>query len=235
MNIYILFTLCFLPVIALFAIFSIVTKDHPVFRYAISCAFGIATVAPASFIQFLTLKIPTFSSPSFFSILITAILFNGFIEESFKLAFILLIPKKRMTLQSFLCASILLGCASGSLETAIYLMNSLQKIALIPGTEHALRMIFTRMFSAQAIHAFCAGLSGIFIWSCQKEIHHLIIVIIAITMHGLYNFFIAFSQEFRWFAMIAILLAAIECRIWYKTVKNEEISQNSQKLLDITN
>ena len=83
MNIYILFALCFLPVIALFAIFSIVTKDHPVFRYAISCAFGIATVAPASFIQFLTLKIPTFSSPSFFSILITAILFNGFIEESF--------------------------------------------------------------------------------------------------------------------------------------------------------
>jgi len=228
MNIFVLFALCFLPLIAVFTIVAFIPKEKEILKYAISCLFGILTIAPASFIQFFVLKIPAFNSNSFFSILITAIIFNGLIEESFKLGFLFLIPRKKQTIFTYFICSILLGISAGSIETAIYVINSLQKITLITGTDTALKLIFTRMFSSQALHAFCAGLSGIFIWGCKKELRHLIIFLYSVSLHGLYNFFIAFSTDFRYFAISAIFMAAVECRIWYKKLKKNEFFLENQ-------
>lgn len=228
MNILFLFALCFLPLIAIFTIFAFLPKEKHILKYLLACGFGIISLIPASFLQFFVLKIPFFNSNNFFSILITAIIFNGFIEESFKLGFLFLIPRKNQTLFTFFICSILLGVSVGSLETAIYTLTSLQKTALISGTTTTLKLIFLRMFSSQAIHAFCAGLLGLFIWGCKKELRHLIIFFHAFILHGIFNFFIAFSEDFRLFAIISILMAIIECRIWYKNIKNSDNFSENQ-------
>lgn len=228
MNMYILFAMCFLPMATLFALLSLVPRQRSVWRYALSCLLGIVSVAPASLVQFLALKTELFRSNTFASVLLSAIIFNGLIEEGAKLGTLLLVPRKNMSLWTMFCCALLLGTAAGSLETAVYLMTSLQKIALVTDTGAALRLICMRMFSSQAVHAFCAALSGIFIWGCHDGIRHAIILIQAAVLHGLFNFFIAFSEEFRVFAIAAILLAAVECRVWYKIVQKSEILPEEQ-------
>ncbi len=227
--------MCFLPMILSLALFFIIPQQKAFWAYLISCALGIAAVIPASFIQFFALKLTLFKSHSFASILLSAIIFNGLIEEGTKLGAMLLLPRKKLSLWTFFCSSVLLGMAAGSLETVIYLMTSLQRIALVSDQNATIRLVFARMFSSQAIHALCAALSGLFLWGCKGGIRHAIIVCWAVALHGLFNFFIAFSQEFRLFAIVAILLAAVECRIWYKIIRNseeislEELTQSKEK------
>lgn len=230
MNITALFALCFLPVITVFALVSFIPTDKRILKYLISCLFGILAVIPASFIQFFVLKIPLFSSSSFISILLTSIIFNGLIEEAFKFLFIKFIPKKNQTLQTFLICSILLGMSSGAVETMIYVIGALQKSASFSDTNAILKLILMRIFSAQAIHAFCAGLSGIFIWRLRNGAKNPPPLVYSVVLHGFYNFFIAFSSGFHWFAVISILMAAVECRIWYQTAKNSKNSQQIQNL-----
>lgn len=223
MNISFLFALCFLPVVTFFIIFSIFPKEKQILKYLIFCVLGVLTIIPASFIQFFVLKLPFFNSSTFSSILITSIIFNGLIEECFKMGFMILMPKRNMTLTTFFIGAILLGISAGSIETAIYVMGNIEKVVIASGTEEAIKLIFTRMFSTQSLHAFCAGLSGIFVWSSRKGLRHLIIFIYAVIFHGFFNFFIAFDTSLKYFAIVPILLAAIECRIWYKNAKNSEI------------
>lgn len=227
MSITSLVALCFLPVITVFAFVAFLQNDKRILRYVVPCFFGILTVIPASFIQFFVLKIPVFSSSTFISILITSIIFNGLIEETFKLIFIMLIPKKNLTLATFLISSILLGMSSGAVETLIYVLGSLQKISSIADTNSILKLILMRIFSAQLIHAFCAGLLGIFVWQRRNGMQNFMPLAYSVVLHGFYNFFMAFSSGFRWFAAASILMAAVECRIWYLTAKN---SKNSSKI-----
>ena len=233
MNVSFLFALCLLPVAAFFSIFILAGRERPVFRYLISCLFGILTLAPASFLQFFVLRLPIFSANTFFSVLVTAIIFNGLIEEGFKLLFLILLPKRNLTLATFFCCSILLGIASGSVETAVYALSGLQKSSIMYDPNRILGLIFLRMFSSQAIHAFCAGLSGIFIWSSRRGLRHSVIFVYAVALHGFFNFFAAFDSRIRLFALVPILLGALECRIWYKKEqesKIEKIDENSQKI-----
>ncbi len=144
------------------------------------------------------------------------------------MGFLFLIPKKNLSMQTFFLCSILLGITAGSIETVVYVMGSIERVIITNGTEQAMKLIFTRMFSSQAIHALCAGLSGIFIWGSRKELRHLVVFFYAVIFHGFYNFFIAFDSEIKYFAIVTILLSAIECRVWYKNVKN------SKNLLEIS-
>ncbi len=109
------------------------------------------------------------------------------------------------------------------METVVYVMGNIERIVINSGTNEAIKLILMRMFSAQILHAFCAGLSGIFVWGSRKELRHLIVFIYAVIFHGLFNFFVAFDSQLKLFAIVPILLSAIECRIWYKNVKNSEI------------
>ena len=42
--------------------------------------------------------------------------------------------------------------------------------------------------------------------------------VLAVVLHGIYNFFAGFNGLFWWFSVVAILMAALECRIWYRQV-----------------
>ncbi len=222
MNLFALFALCFVPPIAFLALFSLCFEKSVPFKYALSCFFGLLTLAPSSFLQYFALKIPIFQNSTFFSVFFTAIVFNGLIEEVFKLSFIALVPKKNQNLWTFFCCSILLGAAAGSLETAIYASSSLRKIALVSAQTDALRLIFLRMCSAQTIHILSAALLGIFVWGCAGKIRHAILFCYAVFLHGLFNFFIAFDGGMKFFSLAVIFFALAECRVWYKIVKNEE-------------
>ena len=51
-------------------------------------------------------------------------------------------------------------------------------------------------------------------------------LVVAVLLHGIYDFFAGFSGSLRWFAIAVVLMAMIECRIKYTSLKTEEDSTN---------
>lgn len=180
---------------------------------------GLSAVLPISFVEYVILSLPVFISHTFISVMITALIFNGLVEETLKMFLMLLLPSKKVTLQIFLAASMLCGLSLGSFESVIYLLRHLQATGT-EGTTSTYHLILVRMFTSVVIHSLCAGLSGLYIWSFHRRKTAVLPFIYAIILHGLYNFFSGFSSGYRYFAIAVILFAAAQCRIWYIKQKN---------------
>lgn len=215
MNLYALLGLCFIPTAVFFILAVILNKNFKMTYGFFSCILGLVTVIPTSFIQYYVLNLPIFNNYTFASVLITAVIFNGLIEESMKLFFICLIPQKKQTLAPFFCCAILYGLCVGGFESVVYVIRKVQEISAYSGEKALLKLLLERIFSAQAVHTFCAGLSGLYIWTFRKNRRGIMPFIYAVVLHGIYNFFVSFTSGFRWLAFVAILLAAVECRIFY--------------------
>lgn len=164
---------------------------------------GLASVIPIAIIQFCVLKLPLFQSHTLMSILVTAILFNGLIEESVKLLCMLPIPSHNMTVSAFFATAMLCGMALGCFETAVYFISGVQQITL-------------RIATAVVIHSACAVLSGAYIWINRQGGKTVIPFVFAVLLHGIYNFFAGFENSFWWFSVIVLLFTVLECRIWYQ-------------------
>lgn len=209
---YAFFAVCFIPLIATFLILVIVVNSLKIRTALWACILALSAVLPIAFVQHFVVKLPILSNATFLSLLLTAILFNGVVEETLKMLCLLLIPSKKQTLASFFSASILFGLAIGSFESIIYLFRHIE---VVTGQQSVYKLMLLRLSSAVLVHTFCAGLSGLFIWMGKHKNKHLSPFIYAVLLHGLYNFFAAFTSNFRYFSFAAILLAALECRIWY--------------------
>ena len=224
MNILAFYALCFIPLVALFLIFTIVI-DGLKLRYGLfACVLGLVAVLPIAFVQYFVLNLPIFNTETFMSLLITAVLFNGVIEESLKMLFMLLLPQKKMPRAAFFCCALLFGLALGTFESIIYLVRSVQNSSLPVGLAAASKLVLLRMGTAVLIHTFCAGLSGLYIWSFKNHASHAAPFIYAALLHGVYNFFAGFASNYRYFSIIAILFTLLECRIWYRVLTKEESS-----------
>lgn len=218
MNLYALFALCFIPTITCFIIFCMLVPGFKFYHGLWSLLIGLLSVVPIAVIQFFILNLPVFNKATFASLLITAFIFNGLIEETVKMLFLLLLPQKKLTIAPFFAASLLCGLALGSFESVIYLIKRFQETGLPQGAVSAYVLIFVRMFTAVVIHTFCAGLSGLYVWMFRHKTPHAAPFVYAALLHGAYNFFAGFSSGYRWFSIIAILFAILECRIWYKYI-----------------
>lgn len=216
MNITAFLALCLIPVVAVFLIFIIAVPEMKL-RYALSaCVLGAITIFPATMLQYFLMNLPIFLSETVISLLVTAIIFNGLVEETFKMLFISFIPQKKITLAVFFSCAILAGITLGSLESIIYLIKKTGQ-ALIPFTKNdLLKLIFSRMFTSVLIHTLCACLGGLYVWNFRHKKNSIMPFIWAVLLHGFYNFFAGFTSFFYIFSIIAILYAALECRIWYK-------------------
>lgn len=226
MNVVAPVALCFILYIAVFVIFAILVPNLKI-RYELwASVLGLVAVIPIAFVEYLVFSLPIFTSPTFSSILITSLVFNGLIEETLKMAFMLLLPCKKLNLQSFFACSLLCGLVFGSFESVIYMLADIQRISSA-GTGIVFKLIMIRMCTAVIIHTLCTGLSGIYIWSFRKKKVKITPFIFAVFLHGLYNFFANQEKPFYWFIIPVILFAAVECRIRYLDQKGNNKPLNT--------
>ena len=220
MNLYALLGISFIPAALFFALSVILNKNLKIRYCFLSVLLALLTVIPTSFVQFYVLNLPLFTSYTFASVMITAVFFNGLIEESMKMLFSCLIPQKNQVLSAFFCCIVLYGLTVGGFESVVYIVKKFQEIQGQGGKELVIQLLLKRIFSAQAIHVFCAALSGLYIWNFRHHKKNIMPFIYAVLLHGIYNFFAGFSSNFHWLSMVVILFAAVETRIFYLSAKN---------------
>lgn len=211
--------LCFAPLVATFLIFVIVIKDLRLLSALWACVLGLAAVLPIAFVQLFVGGFSAFNGSGFASLLLTAIVFNGVIEEAFKMLFLLLLPRKKTTVAAFFCCSLLFGLALGSFESLVYLVRRLQSVSQQDGVAGVYKLLLVRMATSVLVHTFCAGLSGLGIQFAMRCRLRLLPFVYAMLLHGIYNFFAAFAAPFRYFSVAAVLFAALECRICYQALR----------------
>ena len=197
--------LCILLPAIFLGIFCIAVPEFK-FRWGLwSAVTGLFSLIPITFIQFFILSLPIFTAQTIGAVLVTAIIFNGLIEETVKMLCMLLLPYKKQSFPAFFCQTLICGLSLGCFETIIYLFAGFQEIGL-------------RLVTAVVIHTFCAGLSGCYLWSFRKKSPRTMPFVYAAALHGVYNFFAGFTGFFWWFSVLAILLTLLECRIWYQKI-----------------
>ncbi|QTQ13089.1 PrsW family intramembrane metalloprotease [Treponema parvum] len=228
MNVLAPIALCFVMYVAIFIIFAVLVPSLKI-RHELWASFlGLLAVLPTAFTEYVVLSLPIFTAHTFFTVLITALVFNGLIEESLKMIFMLLLPYKKLKLPAFFACSVLCGLVFGSFESVIYMLVYLQKISS-GGIGVVYKLILIRMFTAVIIHTFCAGLSGLYIWSFRKKASNITSFIFAVLFHGLYNFFAGNSGLLYWFIIPVILFAIVECRIRYLVVSEKKTRTKKAK------
>ncbi len=216
MNVFALFALGIVPLLTVFLIMVILVKGLKL-RFALfACLIGLITVVPTGFVQYFVLGLPIFMANTVVNLLITAIIFNGLIEETFKMLFMSVLPFKKQTLPAYFCCALLAGLTLGSFESLIYVLTKINGAVEPLTTDILVNLLLARAGTSVLIHTFCAGLTGLYLWMFKKKQTHLMPFVWAVLLHGVYNFFAGFKNGFYWFAIIAILFTILECRIWYK-------------------
>ena len=225
--------ICFIPLIAGFLIFFLKAKIK-LLHLLIAIVLGLVAIFPSSIIQFF-IPSDAFTTTSgnlvFFSLL-KSLLMYGFLEEIFKAAFILpLVPvtKRDFSLLNFLCLSLLFGLSFGCFESVIYFLDNLQKSVNRDGT-FLYSLILSRLLTSDILHTACSGLCGLFVYSCFHQKFKVWYFLEAVILHGLYDFFIGFRSGIRWFFVVVLLLAVLECRLKYVAMRNDEEGNGSAGL-----
>lgn len=210
--------LCFVPLIACFCIAAFCFKVK-IPHQLIAILLGLIAVVPISFIQYFLPSIPLLNDSPVLKALLKSILLYGMVEELVKMLLILPLPHKEYSEFNFLMIAFVFGSAIGSFESVVYFLDHLQ-LAHLYGGQPLYGLIFLRIFSAVVIHITCTGLCGLFIFSIRQKTPKFSILLTAIMIHGVYDFFVGFQNGLRWFAIPVILLAIAECRIKYTSLQN---------------
>ncbi|HAH63569.1 MAG TPA: hypothetical protein DCL73_15905 [Treponema sp.] len=219
MNIYAALALCFVPYIVVFLLLKFLGKVK-ITAELLATLLGLLAVLPITFLQFYIRGFPFFNRDTWSGELLKAVFFNGLIEEVLKMLVMFLLPSKKITLGKFFGCAFLCGASLGCFESAIYFLQRLQHANDV-GAYLVYEEIFVRMFTADFVHMFCAGLSGLFVWSVKHHKVDIMALVYPVLLHGLYNFF-ALYDSYRWFAAAAILFAAVQCRLRYTIQATEK-------------
>ena len=194
--------ICILPLFAVFACMLILVKEFRFSNGVVSILLGLFSVIPISAIQF---------AIEYYHVddLVKSLLINGVVEETIKM-FLLFFISRKLNLSAFFSCALLSGLALGCFEALVYLVSGIQNLEL-------------RMLTAVVIHACCAGLSGLFVYSVKNESTKVLSFILAILLHGVYNYFAGFKMNsfFFWFSLVVVLVAVVECRIRYRALVPE--------------
>ena len=216
--------LCFVPLILVIALFTFVYKLKLMYQL-IAVFFGLIAVLPISFIQFFLPELPGVGFSPILHALLKSLLLYGLIEELFKTLILIFLPHKNLTesheARDFLQLAFVAGLALGCFESVVYYFDHLQ-IANSRGATLLYGQIAVRIMTSDVIHMTCTGLCGLFIYSCRKAPRHTSFLIIAVLLHGIYDFFAGFANDLRWFSVAVVLMAIIECRIKYSALTNPE-------------
>lgn len=209
--------LCFLPLIVALVIFTFWVKLN-FFHQIVAVLIGLLTVIPISFIQFFLPDIPFLLQFPLWNTLVKSLVIYGFVEELIKMFMTVLLPHKKSSTLQFLFLVFLMGISLGCFESVVYFLDHLQK-ANTRGAQLLYGQIFMRIFTSDIIHLTCAGLGGLFVVSCRQKKVKVSIFVFSVILHGFYDFFAGFANFFKYFSFIVILLAIVECRIKYLSLK----------------
>lgn len=225
MNIYICLFFCCIPFLLCFISFKLFSSIK-VSTELFASLFGLLAVLPITFLQYILSDVISennlFILEGVFPLFMKALIYCGLIEEIIKMLFIACVPKKKISFNNFFMAALLFGLCIGCFESVVYFLRNLQQ-ANVRGAELIYYLIFARIFSADLIHMFCAGLCGIFVWSCILKQYDFGALIFSILIHGVYDFFASFQSNIKWFSVVAILFVIIETRIHYE--KNKPLEE----------
>ncbi|WP_407397958.1 PrsW family glutamic-type intramembrane protease [Treponema sp.] len=201
--------ICILPLLAVFACMLILVKEFKFLSGVFSILLGLFAVVPIAAIQFTIDYYHLVSANSLSQVLLKSLLINGVVEETIKMLLLFTLSKKH-NLSSFFACALLSGLALGCFESLVYLVSGIQNIGL-------------RMLTAVVIHTTCAGLSGLFVYSIKNESTKVLSFVLAVLLHGIYNYFAGFKMDsfFFWFSLVVVLVALVECRIRYRALVPE--------------
>ena len=214
--------LCFVPLILALCIFNFGFKLK-ITHQLIAVLLGLIAVLPISFIQYLLPEIPEIGFNPILHTLLKSLLLYGLIEELFKAIILLLLPNKNYDVRNFLLLTFVMGLALGCFESVVYYFDHLQ-LAHSRGATLLYGQIALRIFTSDIIHMMCTGLGGLFIYSCRNKPRRISFLLIAVLLHGVYDFFAGFptSNNLYWFSIAVVLMALIECRVKYTSLTNPE-------------
>lgn len=222
--------LCFVPLIIAILVFTLSFKLK-ITHQLVAVLLGFVAVLPISFIQYFLPEIPGIAFNPILHALLKSLLLYGLIEEVFKAIILILLPHKvydkngsenNAGLRDFLFLAFVTGLALGCFESLVYYFDHLQ-IAHSRGATLLYGQIAVRIFTSDIIHMMCTGLCGLFIYSCRNKPSRVSFLIVAVLLHGIYDFFAGFAttNNLRWFSIAVVLMAIIECRVKYTALKNE--------------
>ena len=212
--------LCFVPLVVAVLVFALSFKIK-VGHQLIAVLLGLAAVLPISFIQYFLPNLPFLTGVPLVKTLLKSLILYGLVEELIKMLLAIPLPHKEYSELDFLLLAFVMGLALGCFESVVYYFDHLQK-ASARGAELLYGLIAARIFSSDVIHMCCMGLSGLYIFSKRQRNPKFSYFVLAVIIHGVYDFFAGFSNGLRWFSIAVVLLAAIECRIKYSASKQQE-------------
>ncbi|MCF0242395.1 MAG: PrsW family intramembrane metalloprotease [Treponema sp.] len=222
MNLILPIALCFIPVVICFFIFTFCFKLK-ILHQLVALVLALICVLPISVVQYFLGMVPFFHSNKLILILVKSILLYGLVEEGMKFGFCNVLPSKNLSLRNFLFLSFFMGMSLGCFESVIYFLDNIQKVSGgIGESEIIYPVLFTRMITADLIHAACAGLLGIFIFEAREKNYHILLLIMPVVIHGVYDFFACWNSWLKFFSIAVMLYALIECRVRYSMYNIEE-------------
>lgn len=216
--------LCFVPLIFAVVLFAAGFKLK-ITHILIAVLLGLVAVLPISIIQYFMPVIPGLNLSPVLRALLKSVLLYGFVEEAIKTLALLPLPHKNQNRLNFLLLAFTAGLSLGCFESVVYYFDHLQ-IANNRGATLLYGQIAVRIFTSDIIHMTCTGLCGLFIYSCRNKPVRVSCLVIAVLLHGVYDFFAGFSGGLRWFSVAVVLMAIAECRIKYTALKNDENPTN---------
>lgn len=228
LNVYAPMLLCLVPLVTTFLLLAILVPGISVLREFFAVLAGLLAFVPIVILQFLFVvgRLEISMRANLFLSIIHSLVFFGLIEEGVKAASLLVLKARGESLRNFFAYSILAGMALGCFESVVYLLTALGTRPQV-STEF-LQMIFLRMATALMIHTLCAGLGGLCIFYSKNIRRNFSPLVFAIVIHGIYDFFAANAYPLKYFSVAVILLAVLECRIFYlRTRENLDAEKSS--------
>ena len=212
---------CFIPLFICFFVLLFKFKLK-ITHLLLAILFGLIAILPISFIQYFIPDFKLFFTNQILGQLIKSFLLYGFIEEIFKMLFLLPLTKNKTEIKDFLLIALMLGLSLGCFETEVYYFDHLN-MATTKGASLLYGQIFVRIFTADIIHIACSILNGLFVYSIKSNKKKVSILVMSILIHGIYDFFAGFQGGFKIFSIFVVLLAIIECRVKYKLLTEDEV------------
>ncbi|MCR5284377.1 MAG: PrsW family intramembrane metalloprotease [Treponema sp.] len=211
--------LCFIPLILMFIIDTFCFKLEALHQL-FAILLGLFAVLPISFIQYFLPGIKFLEATPVLYSLLKSIILYGLVEEMVKMVLFLPLPHKDYTEFKTLMLAFIFGAAIASFESVVYFLTYLQN-SQITGGKLLYGSIFLRIFSSDIIHICCTGLCALFVYTLRNKPARISILVTAILLHGIYDFFAGFTNGLRWFSVPVILLTIAECRIKYTSLQTE--------------
>lgn len=227
LNVYAPMLLCLVPLVTTFLLLAILVPGISVLREFFAVLSGLLAFVPIVILQFSfwNLRIEMLMRTNLFLSIIHSLLFFGLIEEGVKAASLLVLKSRGESLRNFFAYSILAGMALGCFESVVYLLTAVGTWPQV--SAEFLQMIFLRMATALVIHTLCAGLGGLCIFYSKNIRRNFSPLVFAIVIHGIYDFFAANAYPLKYFSVAVILLAILECRIFYLRTRENLASEKS--------